>query len=613
MWAIVRDADSAKNIAALLNDQITFKNQGDFKIDAPRSLRSLTFDSKPLTGMTISIQRTGLGSLQDIHACTIPPLVYAKQLSVEPLVDFVRQQVKDHEERGHWAQIVPVYIELFQTCKPLGIEHAALRKTTAILIGLFLTISTELKLREPEAWLFRGGDGVSLDRWRQLLIEELNPREQKLEPYPLSQDGSIRNLIWSFAELYREQQRLDLGLWSSLLSRPTGHPRYALNLDYGLVPTAGGAKAREALGWSSLHSAVLQKLEHNDPVRVTELLKAHADPNAIDLAGWTPLHYAIEIQNQKDAKILIETLADHGADIHMRGRDGTGLLHCAAKKGYADVILQLLGMDAKTEVRDSSGKTPLHWAARSGCGAAVENLLNNGAFIGARDDDERTALHLAVNKETVTALTSRGIQADVKDRHGRRALHTAACRGDETVVRTLMELYTREGLEREGDFLGQTALHCAAACGHEAIVRMLIDEYKFDKDAKRFDKATVLHSAAFWGHEAVVRLLIELGADRGATDRARETARKYASRTLNHFFEVMSEREPEAGWASIRFNGRTALGLESAELDPKVIGDLQSREFNLRLQGVHAVISALDAQEGDAAAASRRTCEPGIW
>ena len=52
----------------------------------------------------------------------------------------------------------------------------------------------------------------------------------------------------------------------------------------GLACDSGGQ-------WTPLHNAV----EHEQLARVTELVGPGADLHAIDAAGWTPLHLAVDV------------------------------------------------------------------------------------------------------------------------------------------------------------------------------------------------------------------------------------------------------------------------------------------------------------------------------
>ena len=90
-------------------------------------------------------------------------------------------------------------------------------------------------------------------------------------------------------------------------------------------------------------------------------------------------------------------------------------------------------------------------------------------------------------------------------------LHLPASKGDETVVRTLINMGAEVNtLSGKGD----TAMHRAAANGHMVIVKLLLDHgAKIDSQKSDIPGFTPLHAAIQDGNYNTVQLLIQKGAD----------------------------------------------------------------------------------------------------
>lgn len=114
--------------------------------------------------------------------------------------------------RGLWERVVPVYITLFGICKPLGPQHRVLRKATAILLDVFQSIKSALKLQKEG--LCDDDDGV-LEKQKKELLQELKGSE----------------LINNFAKLYGVQKRLlssgtiwdELGTTAGIMTNDSNH------------------------------------------------------------------------------------------------------------------------------------------------------------------------------------------------------------------------------------------------------------------------------------------------------------------------------------------------------------------------------------------------------
>ncbi|KAH7175768.1 hypothetical protein EDB81DRAFT_22618 [Dactylonectria macrodidyma] len=158
--------------------------------------------------------------------------------------------------------------------------------------------------------------------------------------------------------------------------------------------------------------------------------------------------------------------------------EGTNLVHVMSRYGVAGALWVILEradqVGINIDAKDSDGRTPLSWAAERGDEAVVRLLLDGGAHTEAPDKI-----------------------------WGWTPLEWAAVKGHEAVVRLLLD----RGAHIEApDKDGSTPLSGAAAGGHEAVVRLLLDRGAHI-EAPDKDGSTPLSWAAANGHEAVVRLL----------------------------------------------------------------------------------------------------------
>lgn len=577
MWAIASVGKSTRRIELMLKNQTTVVHHDEFRQDDPETLLSLKFENKVLTGIANDVHRSGLGNLEDVYMCIIPPLICTNQLPSEAIIDFVWLHGRDHGALERWEEVVRMYIKLFQVYKTPGNKEPVLRKATAILIDAFQFVCTTIRSRLQE----QRQDGVAkLESLRNCLLQELKPGQQ-----PDLQHGSdsspkencLQHILHNLYTLYTMQRRLDRDVWKYLVSdvecapdddvhRYFEHPPAFTKImsinrwDIDSKISAEDINSRDALGWSLLHYAAVR----GDEAVIRELLKRGADPKAIDLVEWSPLHYAIETTEQTKLKANIGALLQGGADVRMRGRDGTGPLHCAAKKGHTQATKQLLSAGAYIEIRDNSRKTPLLWAARNGNGDTVQLLLDKGAFIGAQDDFGRTALHLAVTTGVINVLIANQIEIEAKDQYGRTALHLAVDRGDETIVRLLIE---QHGANKDAkDNYRRTALHLAALNGDIKMVQLLVEQYGAAKDARDNYQRTVLHVAVHNCHIEMVRQLLDhYGADTEARDNYQRTALHLAARNGdNTMVQLLIEQYGAEKDATDNY-GRTALHLATRD------------------------------------------------
>src|SRR5215471_11071027 len=181
---------------------------------------------------------------------------------------------------------------------------------------------------------------------------------------------------------------------------------------------------RYILGWARKTAGIGWLLEHG------------ADPNL----PWTepgdaPLHIAA----QRWDVPMVELLVRHGADIHLRRRDGRTAHTLAALHGNQEIAAWLLAHGAKDEL--SSLENFVSACARGDQVHAVEMLRANPGLRGELQREHHLMMHVPAERGDVAALETMltcGFDPNVKDNESVTALHRAAMAGRSEAVRLLL-------------------------------------------------------------------------------------------------------------------------------------------------------------------------------
>lgn len=131
------------------------------------------------------------------------------------------------------------------------------------------------------------------------------------------------------------------------------------------------------------------------------LINAGSNVNAITDKQETALLEAARNGHADVVELLLENSAN--ADM-ARLEDGYTPLHCAAEKGFVEVV-QALVHKAFVNVLDDSGQTPLHLACHSGNEMVVEVLLRADADVLIQDAQDRTPLNVAGDLKSSNILS----------------------------------------------------------------------------------------------------------------------------------------------------------------------------------------------------------------
>ncbi len=273
-----------------------------------------------------------------------------------------------------------------------------------------------------------------------------------------------------------------------------------------LLALASGAVAADVDG------RLLDAVKQGNGAAVRTLLAQHADANAREADGTTPLHWAIRADDLDTAQALIRAgaragaanrygvtplslaaangnpatitlLVKAGADPNTASPSGESVLMTAARTGRIDAVRVLLEDGASVNVHESTfGETALMWAAAENHADVVQLLLKQGADVNARSEvvdlpkvkvdfatmvttamprGGLTALMLAARQgslEAARALAAGGARLNLTDPDGMSALVIAIINGHNEVASALLEAGADPNV---ADSVGMAALYAA--------------------------------------------------------------------------------------------------------------------------------------------------------
>ncbi|PYS36357.1 MAG: hypothetical protein DMG14_24700 [Acidobacteria bacterium] len=242
---------------------------------------------------------------------------------------------------------------------------------------------------------------------------------------------------------------------------------------------------------------LVNAVKNRNIATVRTLLKQHADPNAADIDGTTPLIWAAHNGDAEIGKLLIAA----GANVQATNRYGVSALIEAATLGDAPMIDALLKAGADPNSTYGAGESPLMLAARTGSITAVKLLIDRGANVNGADEFKGyTPLRFAATEnqpEIAKLLIERGADINARSRRFEFGELKSASGG------ALME-------RAEG---GMTALQYAAREGNIEVGKVLLAAGGDVNAPEPQHKFTPLLIAIYNGKYDFASLLIDHGAN----------------------------------------------------------------------------------------------------
>jgi TonB family protein len=268
-------------------------------------------------------------------------------------------------------------------------------------------------------------------------------------------------------------------------------------------------------------TAIMFAADHGIPDMVAALLKAGANPHAVDKSGRGALIFGAGSGNAK----VVQLLLDAGVKAGEKDKYGDTALMAAAASGNPECVRLLLERKARVNARNKRRQTALLSGATGDSGFAVDDafrdhaevpeeiihrnvvvklLVDAGADMNARGWDGETAL-FSLEDDAVEELIDNHINLEVRDNYGQTALI-------ETVSGSIAELLIKAGANLNAqDNNGKTALIMAADNNEVEKLKVLVNApginlaYRDNKGETALMKARAAH------HEDCVRLLLSAG------------------------------------------------------------------------------------------------------
>ena len=304
---------------------------------------------------------------------------------------------------------------------------------------------------------------------------------------------------------------------------------------------------------------------------IEKLIRAGADPHAVNNKGETPLFRALSLED-------IQTFMRRGVRINTQDHEGnTALMTLVQRGSSAETVKAFLDAGANPNLKNKAGKTALQIAREKKLDHIVKLLKGRGAREetdnpNAKDKDGRTTLILAaLDPDGLSRLKeciARKGNVNARDNKGCTALRLLMGR-DGDINSRVQELLNAKADVNLGDFTDFTPLMTAACYKDTAKrrfrVQRLIGARANVNAAGKAGNTAAMHLLLHYDDPDTLRMLLDAGAKldhkngEGKTmlDLATENHRSACIKLLNERKAPGAQTDPKARDSE----GRTALML----------------------------------------------------
>jgi ankyrin repeat protein len=313
-----------------------------------------------------------------------------------------------------------------------------------------------------------------------------------------------------------------------------------------LIADHADVDAQDSLGTTPLMYAAL----HGHEAIVEKLLNARANPNTVCSRGGNALHRAVLHDYTGIVKLLLARKELEVNALHS-GWGHESALMLASEYGYADIVRELL---RRPDIRINDlggGYSALHLAVQYERTDVINLLLAEPNIdVEVRNQGGWPALVMAARYGYIAiaeALLDRGANIEQSDSEldgGGTAILRAI---DYNQLAMVQLLYNRGANWDCKDKYNRSLIHGAAVNNRSQILRWLLEtQPSFDVNLQDVNGKTALHDAAFLGYDDCITVLLEFHARTDIRDRAGKTPLRTAKEHNNlESYELLQKARDE--------------------------------------------------------------------
>lgn len=536
--------------------------------------------------------KSGLGSIDDAFACTIPALISSHRLpSVSSTLADARETAEQNIRNREWTKAERLLRWALEQChedeRPVDLDLAfdfenRQRLLLLALCELYRKWQESIKFRVQKFENLKNVVTTPGQRRIELLTRERVPRLSKssLElASALFKPLMLRNhfVKGSSAFFSRTGERAPQPFESLLESASVLNEALTLETVIEIYKSAAQRSHEQSSSIALTETKIIESLKNRDHVETLYLISKLEIENRKMSLGKSLL-----LASQYGWLTFVQALIELGADTSYEDDEERRAIIYAARGGELNILEYLIEkVEVYPDHMDRERRSPLSYASEQGHTRVVKRLLGDKrVLIDSVDLKNRTPLLIAVEEgqeAIVRLLLEHGAQTDSGYRDDMTPLFAAVSEGHEAIVKLLLE---RGAQVNSGDSGSVTPLQKASEKGYKGIVKQLLNK-NANVDTRSRNSKTALQLASENGYEEIVKQLLDENADVNITEGNSETALQSASRLgYDQIVKYLLDKDADTDVSKC---SETALQLASKRGHEQIVEHLLDKNADVNL------------------------------